>query len=672
MFSGLAETPRAGASEGWRRERARRIGCGKTDMCGIAGVVGRRATSEAVVRAMLDVMAHRGPDGSGVWSDSLTSGLELVLGHRRLAILDLSDAGAQPMADTTGRFLLVHNGEIYNFLEVRAELQRLGVAFRSESDTEVIIESYKQWGAECLSRFNGMFAFALYDSTSGTLFCARDRYGEKPFLFGFWKDGFAFASEYKGLLQHPALSLEIDERRLLRAAHNASTGLDADRQTVFKDVQQLLPGEAMEVDVHTLQHRVWTYWRIEPAQLREGADEREVFGEFRDLLIDSVRLRLRSDVPVGSCLSGGLDSSAIVCIVRNLLGDEAPYSTFTGIFPGTSSDEWAYAQQIINATHASSHTVEPTVGRFLDELPRFMWLNELPVGSSSQFAQWCVFDLAKRNGVTVLLDGQGADEALGGYESYFAAYVQALQERGESDRLAREHPLIRERYPLALAPPGRGMRDRLPFALRHWLSNRLDLGTNLLFGMQPEIAQQVARENALGSREGFHALGNVLLQESFGRFLTTLLRYGDRNSMAHSREVRLPFCDHRIAEFVFRLPPHLLMGEVQTKRLLRESMRGILPERVRARWNKQGFLPPQPLWFTSPQFLQRVESALTGACARADSPWLPAWWASALRKVRAGHASLGWVVWQPFIIEEWRQNFLQPLADARARRTGGA
>jgi len=641
-------------------------------MCGIAGVIGRPATSEVLVRAMLTAMAHRGPDGAGVWSGALASGRELVLGHRRLSILDLSEAGAQPMADASGRFLLTHNGEIYNFVEVRAELQRLGATFRSESDTEVILEAYKHWGQACLSRFNGMFAFALYDSVAGTVFCARDRYGEKPFLFGFWSDGFAFASEYKGLLQHPALSLEIDEGRLLRAAQNAGTGLDADRQTVFNDVHQLLPGEAMEVNVHTLEHRIWTYWHIAPADVGDRADEREVFAEFRDLLIDSVRLRLRSDVPVGSCLSGGLDSSAIVCIVRRLLGDGAPYNTFTGRFPGTASDEWSYAEQVIDATGVISHVVEPTVTRFLDELPRFMWLNELPVGSSSQFAQWCVFDLARRHGVTVLLDGQGADETLGGYEPYFAPYVQSLRDRGEGGRLARELSLIRERYPLALAPQSRLLRDRLPFRLRHWLSNRLNVGTNLLFGLKFEVAQRVAQDNALAPREGFHALASVLLQESFGRFLTTLLRYGDRNSMAHSREVRLPFCDHRIAEFVFRLPPHLLMGEAQTKRLLRESMRGILPEGIRTRWNKQGFLPPQERWFSSPEFLLHVERTLTDACARGQSPWLPKWWDGALGRVRGGQSSLAWVVWQPFIVEQWRRHFLQPLADARARFPGSA
>jgi len=269
-------------------------------MCGIAGVIGGPAASDAAVRAMLQAMAHRGPDGDGIWSEELPEGRGVVVGHRRLSILDLSDAGAQPMEDSSGRLVLTHNGEIYNFLEVRAELAALGVTFRSQSDTEVILEAYKQWGPNCLSRLNGMFAFVLYDRERGVLFCARDRYGEKPLLFGVGKTFFAFASEYKGLLQHPGLSLDIDEWRLLRAAHNANTGLDADRQTAFNDVQQLLPGEAMEVDVHTLEHRVWNYWRITPAELRAEADEREVFAEFRDLLIDSVRLRMRSDVPVGS------------------------------------------------------------------------------------------------------------------------------------------------------------------------------------------------------------------------------------------------------------------------------------------------------------------------------------------------------------------------------------
>ena len=610
---------------------------------------------------MLSVQRHRGPDGGGQWQGLISSDRELLLGHRRLSILDLSDAGAQPMADATGRFVITYNGEIYNYIEIRQELHGLGVSFRSHSDTEVVVEAYKQWGASCLDRFNGMFAFALYDSVRGVLFCARDRYGEKPFLFSFGKGFFAFASEYKALLQHPGIPLEVDEWRLLRAAHNASTGLDADRQTVFKTVEQLLPGEAMEVDVKTLQHRIWRYWQIQARPLREDANEQEVFAEFRELLTDAVRLRLRSDVPVGSCLSGGLDSSAIVCIVRKLLGDDAPYNTFTGRFPGTPADEWSYAEQVVEATGVRSHVTEPTVARFMAELPQFMWYNELPVGSSSQFAQWCVFELAKEHGVTVLLDGQGADETLGGYEQYFALYVEALREWGDTARLAEELPKIRARYPLALTPAARGLRDRLPFRFRHWLSNRFGIGSSLLYGLGADVAERVARQNALLRKPGLDPLANALEQDSFGRYLTTLLRYGDRNSMAHSREVRLPFCDHRIAEFVFRLPPQLLMGEVQTKRLLRESMRGILPEGIRARWNKQGFRPPQDLWFQSPAFLRLVHDTLGSRSFRESPYWTSGWWQKALERVEQGQLRLGWTIWHPFILEQWRRALLGPL-----------
>lgn len=633
-------------------------------MCGVFGFIGRAALDD-MGRCMADTMIHRGPNSRGVWSNQTSDNQCVIFAHRRLSILDLSDAGSQPMTDTSGRFVLTFNGEIYNYREIGADLRRTGVQFRSSSDTEVLLEAYKAWGTRCLDRLNGMFAFALYDSIRNVLFCARDRYGEKPFLYSFGKDFFVFASEYKALLQHPDIPLDYDEWRLLRAAHNASTGLDADRQTVFNAVQQLLPGEAMEVDVRTLAPKIWRYWQIEPSSPREVTDEREVFDEFRELLTDSVRLRLRSDVPVGSCLSGGLDSSAIVCIVRQLLGEDVPYNTFTGRFPGTSADEWSYAEQVIQATGARSHVTEPTVERFMADLPEFIWYNELPVGSSSQFAQWCVFRLAKERGVTVLLDGQGADEALGGYEQYFARYVEALRERGDGGRLARELPKIRERYPLALTPPTRGLRDRLPFRLRHWLSNRFGIGTSLLYGLRPEVAEKIARQNALPRKPGLDPLANALEQDSFGRFLTTLLRYGDRNSMAHSREVRLPFCDHRIAEFVFRLPPHMLMGEVQTKRLLRESMKGILPEGIRTRWNKQGFRPPQDLWFQSSTFMQLVTDTLGAPSFRNSSYWLPQWWGRGLDRIRKGDLSLGWGVWQPFILEQWRSHFLNRLREER-------
>jgi asparagine synthase (glutamine-hydrolysing) len=633
-------------------------------MCGIAGILGG-ADGLTILNRMLELQRHRGPDAGGARSINLHGQMPLVLGHRRLAIVDLSSAGLQPMSDSSEQYYLTFNGEIYNYLEVRAELVALGATFRSDTDTEVLLQAYKQWGVDCLLRFNGMFAFALYDSIRGVLFCARDRYGEKPFLFGFGKGFFAFASEYKALLQHPGLSLNFDEWRLIRAAHNQSTGLDADRQTVFNDVQQLLPGEAMEVDVRSMAHRTWNYWKIASVRPRLASDEREVFSEFRDLLVDSVRLRMRSDVPVGSCLSGGLDSSAIVCIARQLLGDDAPYQTFTGRFPGTEADEWQWARQVVDATNVVSHVVEPNVEGFVDELPNFLWYNELPVGSSSQYAQWNVFRLAKEHGVTVLLDGQGADETLGGYEQYFRQYVESLQQIGDTERLAREVPEILSRYPLAMTPASRSLRDRTPFSIRHAMSRHLGIGTSLLYGMRTRVASAVATEAKLSQIEDFNPLTNALMQDTFGRYLTTLLRYGDRNSMSHSREVRLPFCDHRIAEFVVKLPPHLLMGEVQTKRLLRESMRGILPEAIRTRWNKQGFRPPQDLWFRSPALLSLVRDTFHDQDFANSPYWIASWWQRALKRVEGGELGLGWTLWHPFMVEQWKRHVLEPLRASR-------
>jgi asparagine synthase (glutamine-hydrolysing) len=627
-------------------------------MCAIAGAVVRSSGALPELQPLLTAMAHRGPDGQGLWTDMVDGGGAISLGHRRLSIIDLSAAASQPMADWSGRYQLVFNGEIYNYLELKNDLSRQGARFMTSSDSEVILEAYKAWGEACLDRLNGMFAFAIYDQLKAKLFCARDRYGEKPFLFSMKPECFAFASEYKALLLVPGVSADIDEFRLVNAAYNPSTGLDSDRETVFREIQQLLPGEALEIDAATLNMRVWRYYSPVAHVVHERMRETDVFAEFRDLLTDAVRIRMRSDVTVGSCLSGGLDSSAIVCLARGLIGDDAPYQTFTGRFPGTYADEFIYADVIVQATGVSNHTVEPTADRFIDELPNFIWHNELPVGSSSQFAQWCVFDLARAQGVTVLLDGQGADELLGGYEQYFADYIRSLQLCGETDRLAKELPLIRERYPLALVPPGRGFRDRLPLRIRHMLANQFGVGSSILYGMKLDVAEKVLRASARPVANSSNPLGEALCHDSFGGYLTTLLRYGDRNSMAHSREVRLPFCDYRLAEFVLGQPPHLLMGGAQTKRLLRESMRGVLPEGIRTRWNKQGFRPPQDQWFQSKRFLTIVRETLRSDSFRQSPWWMDGMWQKMLDRVDRGDLALGWTLWHPFIIEMWRRHFV--------------
>lgn len=633
-------------------------------MCGILGLIGKDAVDREAMHAALDLIAHRGPDGDNSWHDGSRN---IWLGHRRLSIIDLSNAGNQPMHSTDGRFVLTYNGEIYNYVELRQELIAAGASFQSESDSEVIIEGYRHWGHAVLGRLNGMFAIALHDRHTGELFCARDRYGEKPFLYTRRPRFFAFASEYKALLALPGVPGDHDELRIVTETCQPGSSADRTRQTVFAAIEQLLPGEAMLVDGDSLETRTWRWFDIDLNRQANFADPRDAMAAFRDIFVDSVRIRMRSDVEVGSCLSGGLDSSAIVGAARHLLGPDAVYHTFTGRFPGTSADEWHFAEMVVDRAKVTSHIVEPTVGRFMTDLPSFMWANELPVGSSSQFAQWCVFHLAKEHGITVLLDGQGADELMGGYEQYFAMYVAALKARGETARLAKELPEIRARYPAAMASGLKhNLGNAMPLSLRRRLAHLLNRGSDTRFGLQPGFADAVVETTARRDHGSGDPLRDALYEDSFERFLTTLLRYGDRNSMAHSREVRLPFCDHRLSELVLSLPPELVMGGVQTKRPIREGLAEFLPEAIATRWNKQGFRPPQDLWFTDPAFLTLIADTLASASFRQSGIWDVTWWDRVLTRIRGGEIGLGWVLWQPFIHEMWKQHFLAPATRGAA------
>lgn len=622
-------------------------------MCGIAGIIADRPVNTGAVEAMVGRLTHRGPDDQGLWR---SADGRAVLGHRRLSILDTSAAGHQPM-ERDG-LVVVFNGEIYNFLEIRSELAALGEVFTSNSDTEVLLAAYGRWGEACFGRLNGMFAIALFDPRRRRLVCARDRFGEKPLLFAALPGLFAFASEYKALLSLAQVGQDVDELTLMRFLHRPNSGLDDGRTTAFPAISQLLPGETLVLDLDSLDWSVSRYWNLERDTALAGIGMAEAAARFRDLLTDSIRLRLRSDVPVGSCLSGGLDSGSIICLARKLLGDDAPYHVFTGRFPGTKADEWEFARLTAEANGAIVHQTEPDAAGFLADLPDFAWANELPVGSASQYAQYRVFQLAKETGVTVLLDGQGADEILGGYEQYFAPYLQSLP---DGERVAEE-AAIRARYPAGLDSPHQALSKSLPLWLRHRLASWGGRGSDLLFGLAPDLAGRVAEANAVPpAPQGWPPLSAALARDSFQAHLPVLLRYGDRNSMAHSREVRLPFCDHRIAEFALSLDPRLLMGEAQTKRLLREAMKGILPEKVRTRWNKQGFLPPQDLWFAQ-GLADEVERVIEGPAFAAAGCWNVAWWRSAVRRFRAGERHLGWVLWRPLMLESWRTHFLGRIA----------
>lgn len=609
-------------------------------MCGIAGILSNhRPVNAAAVRAMTGAMIHRGPDGSGLWENH---DVRVVLGHRRLAIIDPGPASDQPLA--AHGVALTFNGEIYNYKEIRAELTSRGHVFTSAGDAEVIAAAWRQWGPSCVDFFNGMFAFALWDENRRQLFCARDRFGEKPFLYTVG-DGFvAFASEYKPLLSIDGVAAEIDHVRLARFLADPADGLDRGAQTLFPAIQQLPPAHVMVVDGDSLAIRQERYWAAKPAALKRIPSPIDAAAAFRDLLADAVRLRLRSDVAVGSCLSGGLDSSAIVCLARRELGEKVPYHTFSGRFPGTSADEGPYIESVTTATQVIRHDVEPKPTKLLTELGQFAIANELPVDSASQYAQFCVFRLARETGVKVLLDGQGADEILGGYEQYFLPYLAGG---------AAGSPLITSRYGDALNA-SKPWHSRLPPKLRKILARQLGRGSDLAFGLVGDLH--------LDHRPSATDLHNALRRDSLDGFLGTLMRYGDRNSMAHSVEVRLPFTDHRIFEFVQALPAEYLMGEGETKRLLRLAMAGILPDMVRLRWRKHGFVPPQVSWLHQ-TLLPAVETAVEDP---ALSPiWERSWWRNVIRRFRAGDTSLATGLWKVLATEAWRMHFLGGVATFR-------
>ena len=622
-------------------------------MCGIAGIAAKCAINDDAVRAMMARMGHRGPDAKGIWH---AQDHQVVFGHTRLAVIDISNGGAQPMLDPTGQVALVYNGEIYNYREIAGRLRSEGIALHSDSDTEVLLQAYIRWGRDMLAELNGMFAFCIHDSRDQTIFCARDRFAEKPFLYTATEEHFAFASEYKALFALSEIPVRIDEKRLMQFLADGRTGLDGGSETVFTDIRQLRGGECLTLDLKSMNLKIERYWSPRPDPRAKKIDFADAVAEFSELLSDSVRLRLRGDVEIGSCLSGGLDSSAIVCHARNILGDQ-PYHVFCGRFPGTSADEWEYAEQIINHTGAVPHVSEPSPTDLVSRIDEFTWFNELPVSSTSQFAQWTVFESAKDAGVTVLLDGQGSDELLGGYEQYFRNYLATIQTNGQTDATRREAEAIRERYPLALADDAEALKSRMPAGLRRAIAGAFGMGSDVRFGLtSPPTADADNIDTGLSALAA-NPLAESLIEDSFATTLPALLRYGDRNSMAHSREVRLPFCDHRIAEFVLSLPPAFLMGDIQTKRLLRESIKGIVPDPVRERWNKQGFRPPQDAWMTD-QMYDAVRDVVYSTEFANRGWWRVDWWRSALKRLRKGESHLAAPLWMPYITEMWMRHFV--------------
>lgn len=561
-------------------------------MCGIAGIFSfqpNEPVAATQIKKMTDAIRHRGPDDEGIYITQ-----QIGLGHRRLSIIDLSPDGHQPMAGPDGSTQIIYNGELYNYLELRAELKKKGHHFKSQSDTEVILHAYQEYGPECLAHFNGMFALALWDEKLRRLFLARDRFGIKPLYFYRAPQQLLFASEIKALLT--ILESRPQPNQKLIYDFLTTGMLDHTDETFFEDIQKLPPAHYMLVEADGRQQTV-RYWNFLVSNDVAELAEKDIAArcrDFFDIFTDSVRSHLLSDVAVGSCLSGGLDSSTVVAVISQLIKkDQAAavgprQQTFSACYQNSAIDEQRYINIATQSSGALSHRVFPEAEGFRKTLSQLLWHQEEPFASTSIYAQWEVMRLAKENGVIVLLDGQGADEQLLGYRKFYFFYISQLMRQHRAMLSFKEMikhfsswevlKTLQLRRGLRYLP---GRNFGSVATARKILLDNFSKNFSLL-------SVSLTQPNHLGER----------IKADMTRFsVPVLLRYEDKNSMAFSRESRVPFLDHRLVEYVAALPLNLKLRDGWTKFCLRRGARNLVPPEILQRKDKLGFATPEDEWF---------------------------------------------------------------------------
>lgn len=568
-------------------------------MCGIAGIlsVNKNEITTARLKAMTDAIAHRGPDGEGQW---ISEDGKAGMGNRRLSIIDLSDAGKQPM-HYLGRYTITFNGEIYNYVELKESCIKKGYHFTSHTDTEVLMAMYDWKKEECLQFLDGMFAFAMYDEQEKKLFVARDRFGEKPFYY-IPQSGqlFAFASEMKALWA-AGFKKEINKKMLYNyMAFNYTQNAADLSETFFHNIQSLPPAHCLTINSETLQFSIKKYWDIDYDKIDAGITIETAKEKFKELFYTSVRRRLRSDVKVGSSLSGGLDSSIVVSVIDDLNKEKAiKQSTFSAVFPGFEKDESKYIDLLLEKINIDPHFTSPDAATILKDIDECFYFQEEPFGSASVLAQYEVMKLAKKKGVTVLLDGQGADELLAGYHSFYNVFFKEIK---PTDRkLYRdEKEAYQKMFKDSIINPLPEKNIRYYAGRLTWLEKdrlkkiyeRFNQMSNPYFN--PDFYQTFRNEqfsSPPNAKTLNHALYNSL---RFG--LNEFLRVADRNSMAFGREVRLPFLYHELAEFIFTLPSSFKIHDGWTKFIERVTFENLLPSPITWRKDKIGYEPPQKQW----------------------------------------------------------------------------
>jgi asparagine synthase (glutamine-hydrolysing) len=555
-------------------------------MCGIAGIVS--ATGDEGFRLalgrMMRIQQHRGPDGEGSWSGSV-GGFQVGLAHNRLAILDLSEAGHQPMFLPDGSQALIYNGEIYNYKELRSELEAEGVRFRSQCDTEVVLWALATWGESAIAKFNGMWAFAWLDLRTGRLLLSRDRFGIKPLYTYRAKNALFFASEIKAILAGSAERFAINP--VVAGRFIEQNILDAQTETFFSGIEALPVGQNFVYDLNggaSLAARRYSYWSPASEVIGNGNLARHI-DEIRETFVDAVRIRLRSDVPVGVLLSGGLDSSSIAAVMRRLLGRDADLHVMAATSSDPRFDEKPFIDQMARHIECPVHWVK--LGSDLTQsfqlLSDVIYSNDEPIGSFATVAHYLLMEEAKRLGITVILSGQGADELLCGYLKFTGFYLQQLVRQG---RLAAAGRLL-----ASFARRGTMLRQ-FEFSEARLLYVSLSRSVGI------DIRGPRLRETASPLRTGLGKGGLLERQRAdlYQFSLPWLTHYEDRSSMASSREIRLPFLDHRLVNLLLPLDPQWKLRDGWTKWIFRQAMKDWLPPPIVWRRDKQGFITPLGEW----------------------------------------------------------------------------
>jgi asparagine synthase (glutamine-hydrolysing) len=603
-------------------------------MCGITGAVsfanGVNLSND--VRNMNISIAHRGPDAEGYYSDENNV---VFFGHRRLSIIDLSELGQQPMS--IDDYVITYNGEVYNYLELKFELESFGVKFFSKTDTEVILQAYINWGESCVTRFNGMWAFAIYDKKKNIIFCSRDRFGIKPFYYTFFKNSLYFASEIKAFLKIEAWESNLN---LSRAYDFILQSLVSHtNETLIDGIYELRGGNNLIINLDKQDYNVKKYYNLENINNFDNSfSEEEHFLYFENLFKNAVKLTLRSDVKVGSALSGGLDSSTIVLLVNKLLkesGIQQIQECVSAVFNKEDKgiDESEFIDLLASKKDFDVHKVQPNWNHLLCNLDKIIWHQDEPFPTLSIYAQFSVFEEASRKSLKVMLDGQGADEIFAGYESFYEGYFKELLSTNPFRIFTELGGFLTKHKKYSI----KKIKDKI------FVSSfkNIMLTPNFILNVKPYKRKK--KKSIRGMSEDY--------LEHFG--LHSLLKYEDRNSMAFSIESRVPFLDYKVVEYALSLKTRLKIKNGVRKFILRESFKKILPKAIYLRYDKLGFPTPQERWTIENHKI--VDEMLKEAIYDLNILFDVDYFAKSKDLLAKGDKNFIFLVWRIIIFSKWRK-----------------